>query len=347
LRMHAPSFLRGAATGFAACGLAVLMSSMPPQGNIERRLAYAEGEDHAREATKAFLAASKSHRTDKIYRHAYHVVYGPWLAPYMHMPNVSLLEIGVQTGSSLLLWQRLFKNHGRIAAIGYGRTSVQRFNLRAADSKQKATQSSSHNMSGSGVGINFGDFRLFYGDQSDASFLSAVERDLGLAQHGNGAKFDIIIDDGSHVPWHQIFTLERIFSHWLADGGIYIIEDIETSYWDNPQPLSLFGYRFHAGVGTRGSAVEKLKQVVDVINRKFVEDAKYSVLRNRIDHQVASITFSRNCVGLVKKISEDWMPIDNTHDVVPYRPAQALQKNRSAFLQYKRESQWSVEGTPR
>ena len=38
-------------------------------------------------------------------------------------------------------------------------------------------------------------------------------------------------------------------------------QDIETSYWDNPTPTSLFGYRFHAGVGSKGSAVEKMKQV--------------------------------------------------------------------------------------
>jgi hypothetical protein len=26
-------------------------------------------------------------------------------------------------------------------------------------------------------------------------------------------------DDGSHVPWHQIFTLEYLFEHLLKDGG--------------------------------------------------------------------------------------------------------------------------------
>ena len=32
-------------------------------------------------------------------------------------------------------------------------------------------------------------------------------------------KFDLIVDDGSHVPWHQIFTLEYLFHHLLKDGG--------------------------------------------------------------------------------------------------------------------------------
>lgn len=37
--------------------------------------------------------------------------------------------------------------------------------------------------------------------------------------------FDIIIDDGSHLPDHQQITLEMLFPH-LKPGGIYFIEDL-------------------------------------------------------------------------------------------------------------------------
>ena len=42
--------------------------------------------------------------------------------------------------------------------------------------------------------------------------------------------WDIIIDDGSHVPYHQVFSF---FSLWKAvvPGGLYVIEDVETNYW--------------------------------------------------------------------------------------------------------------------
>ena len=86
--------------------------------------------------------------------------------------------------------------------------------------------------------------------------------------HLGDAPFDIIIDDGSHVPWHQIFTLESIFHTWLKPGGLYIIEDLETSYWDAPR-ARIYGYDIlDAGIGKRGSAVEKLKWMVDVLSRK-------------------------------------------------------------------------------
>ena len=155
----------------------------------------------------------------------------------MHLPNISLLEIGVQDGNSLGLWQRLFPQarsevelsasscfdffaltpitvqHGRIAAIGYGHGSK-------AGAMRRA---------GAGVGQDGGHgLRLYYGDQSNVTFLRSVEADLGLGPGGDGQKFSVIIDDGSHVPWHQIFTFEVIFERWLAEGGIYIIEVAHT-----------------------------------------------------------------------------------------------------------------------
>ena len=94
---------------------------------------------------------------------------------------------------------------------------------------------------------------LYTGSQTDSYFLGKVLDDVG------GKKFDVIIDDGSHIPWHQIFTLETMFDTFLKDGGVYIIEDMETSYWDRPG-VSLYGYPIlNAGIGKHGNAIEKLK----------------------------------------------------------------------------------------
>jgi hypothetical protein len=59
-------------------------------------------------------------------------------------------------------------------------------------------------------------------DQSSATDLARL-----AAQDG---PFDIIIDDGSHVNMHQIFSFENLFPH-VNEGGIYVIEDTQTSYW--------------------------------------------------------------------------------------------------------------------
>src|SRR6185503_3701437 len=41
------------------------------------------------------------------------------------------------------------------------------------------------------------------------------------------AQFDLIVDDGSHEPAHQIFTFHALKRH-LRFSGIYVIEDIKA-----------------------------------------------------------------------------------------------------------------------
>jgi hypothetical protein len=48
-----------------------------------------------------------------------------------------------------------------------------------------------------------------------------------------GRRFDLIIDDGSHVPEHQASCLIEGFP-FLRAGGLYIVEDIHTSHPDHP-----------------------------------------------------------------------------------------------------------------
>ena len=42
-------------------------------------------------------------------------------------------------------------------------------------------------------------------------------------------RFDLIIDDGSHLPIHQRNCLVECLPH-VRDGGIYVVEDIHTSH---------------------------------------------------------------------------------------------------------------------
>lgn len=42
--------------------------------------------------------------------------------------------------------------------------------------------------------------------------------------------WSVILDDGSHKPTHMLNTFVALFPG-LPPGGIYILEDIETSYW--------------------------------------------------------------------------------------------------------------------
>lgn len=44
-------------------------------------------------------------------------------------------------------------------------------------------------------------------------------------------RYDVIIEDGSHLPHHQIDSF-RLFAPLLAEGGMYVIEDIDGGHAD-------------------------------------------------------------------------------------------------------------------
>lgn len=66
--------------------------------------------------------------------------------------------------------------------------------------------------------VNEGRIRSFQCDQGKISSLLAV-RDL------IGSGFDLIVDDGSHQPEHQILSACVLWPT-LAEGGRYVIEDV-------------------------------------------------------------------------------------------------------------------------
>lgn len=68
-----------------------------------------------------------------------------------------------------------------------------------------------------------GRFDVAVGDQSDPGFLRSVVQRFG--------PFDVIIDDGGHTMAQQITSIESLFPT-LNDGGVYLVEDTHTSYWE-------------------------------------------------------------------------------------------------------------------
>ena len=82
--------------------------------------------------------------------------------------------------------------------------------------------------------INQGRIRSWQCDQSDEASLQRVLPHLGTY-------FDLIVDDGSHIPAHQVLTA-RVLARLLSSRGIYVIEDI-----DLPRKDQVFGginYKF-------------------------------------------------------------------------------------------------------
>ena len=66
------------------------------------------------------------------------------------------------------------------------------------------------------------DVTVHIGDQGSKEDL------LRVANSSSQSGFDIIIDDGSHLNSHQIFSLETLIPY-LRQGGFYVIEDIHSA----------------------------------------------------------------------------------------------------------------------
>ena len=150
----------------------------------------------------------------------YFEIYDRYLDSISGRP-IKLIEIGVQHGGSLQMWKRLLPEG----------SSVNGIDIYPACKKYEEE------------GI-----RVFIGDQSDHKFLSSVIEKTG--------KVDFILDDGSHIPYHQIATFEFLFKNGLNDGGCYLVEDCHTSYWK----------RYGGGLRKRGSFIEYSKRIIDDIN---------------------------------------------------------------------------------
>jgi hypothetical protein len=120
-------------------------------------------------------------------------IYEKYLEPIQN-EEANLMEIGVREGESLRTWEAYFSK-GRICGIDI-------------DPRCKEQQK--------------GRVEVEIGSQDDPDFLKTC--------FGEDTKFDIIIDDGSHVNTFTIASFKNLFESRLKSGGIYIIEDLACSY---------------------------------------------------------------------------------------------------------------------
>lgn len=66
----------------------------------------------------------------------------------------------------------------------------------------------------------------FYTDQSDSKSLEKTISEIKKKENNSELKFDLIIDDGSHIIEHMILSYKTL-SKYVTLGGLYIIEDIK------------------------------------------------------------------------------------------------------------------------
>jgi len=146
------------------------------------------------------------HMADKLYREVagYSGVYWRWFNA-QRLEVRRLLEIGVGAGGSLRTWQEFFPNA----------------TIHAIDNCPKTVRHMEEQ------------FTVFLGSQGDCDFLKWV-----IAK--TGGQWDIIIDDGNHVPNDQKASFLTLFPA-LKQGGVYVVEDTHVGYsqQDNDQSPEL------------------------------------------------------------------------------------------------------------
>lgn len=147
---------------------------------------------------------------------------------------VRILEIGVQNGGSLEIWQKYFPNAEIIVGCD---VNLACGNL-VFDSRK--------------IKISVGDANT---DETERDIISMSE------------KYDIIIDDGSHLSSDIIRSFARYFPH-LSEGGMYIAEDLHCSYWQE----------FEGGLYDPLSSISFFKRLLDVVNHEH-----WGLDRRRVD----------------------------------------------------------------
>jgi 23S rRNA U2552 (ribose-2'-O)-methylase RlmE/FtsJ len=145
--------------------------------------------------------------------------------------EITIVEIGVSQGGSLQMWRSYFGPKAKIWGIDI-------------DPRCKLLEEQNTN--------------IIIGSQEDENFLESINDITG--------PIDILIDDGGHTQKQQITTFNILFDK-IKDDGVYLCEDVHTSYW-----LSYGG-----GHNRKGTFVEFAKKLIDKLNAYHSEENSLQV----------------------------------------------------------------------
>jgi cephalosporin hydroxylase len=132
---------------------------------------------------------------DRDTTHSYIDIYEKILSPYAADDRNNILEIGIMSGESLKMWADYFA--GTVFGMDCSETPIDGI----ADLRPL---------------IAAGTHNIFIGDASDPDVIN---------EFFSGIDFDVIIEDASHEINQQL-QMYRTLKPYLAEGAIYIIEDI-------------------------------------------------------------------------------------------------------------------------
>jgi len=187
--------------------------------------------------------------------------------------ELKFLEIGIQNGGSLEIMAKYFSNAKVLV----------------------------------GCDVNINCSKLYFEDKKINLVIGDVNEDHIFEKITKiGSPFNIILDDGSHKSSDIIKSFVKYFSN-LADEGLYIIEDLHCSYWED----------YEGGLFCPYSSMQFFKYLLDLINydhwgiskknTDILEDfsLKYGIKFSKsIVEKIESIQFF-NSLCIIKKTKEE------------------------------------------
>lgn len=173
----------------------------------------------------------ENHQGHLVYKWDHYIeIYEKYFRKYRGRKLV-LVEIGVYQGGSIDLWRRYL---GPKAVI-YG-----------LDINPRCKQFEDVNT------------HIILGDQADPEFWRKALPNI--------PKIDIFIDDGGHHMTQQIVTFTEAYPY-LSDGGVYICEDLHTSYWE----------AYAGGLRRSGTFIEFAKSHADQLNAWHSQSDQFKI----------------------------------------------------------------------
>lgn len=178
-----------------------------------------------------------------------------WLASTSTAPGV--LEIGSAHGGSLLMWQSFFGNSSVVCGLDLAPKELNFDNPQVT---------------------------VVVGSQTDEKTLETAVKLL--------PNLHLVVDDGSHIGRHQKRSFEFLWSR-LADGGLYVVEDLHTAYWKE----------YEGGIFRRrkSSFIDYAKRLVDVQHSHYSSRRMSQFDREQIRDSVFSISFYDSVVVIRKE----------------------------------------------
>ena len=134
--------------------------------------------------------------------------------------EVTVLEIGVFKGGSLELWRHYFGSKCKIYGIDIN-----------PECKELEGEQ----------------IEIFIGDVEDREFLNKIKETI--------PQVDILIDDGGHTMTQQITAFEELYP-LISPDGVYLCEDLVTSYWKE----------YGGGYRRENTFIEYSKGLIDYLN---------------------------------------------------------------------------------